>query len=252
MGRWCPLRAVSCLLQPLRRRPSPPGFCFLSALATADPSSPPLPLGHDASGPQRASPANQQASACSSWGSGFPHAPVVFRCCRCPLPRPRRPLAPPPACPLAPPAVLPPYVPNVPHTPAALVGPTGGSASAPSTIVSPPQPKHPQGLEWPVGNLCLKQTLQHTHCCTCRASSSKCLGNACSLQKLSSPAGRPQWAYLGISGGPSVPQEEEWHRLSWLPFGGANEERKLEAEGWARAWHGSKMDAVYCIAYHGR
>ena len=47
-------------------------------------------------------------------------------------------------------------------------------------------------------------------------------------------------------------QEEEWYRLPLLPFGGEHKECKLESEGWARAWHGSKMEAVCCIAYHGR
>ena len=51
--------------------------------------------------------------------------------------------------------------------------------------------------------------------------------------------------------GPPVPQEDGWTKLRWLDL--TDEERtRLETEGWERAWHGSKVEAMYSMLYHGR
>ena len=46
------------------------------------------------------------------------------------------------------------------------------------------------------------------------------------------------------------PKEDHWFRLHWLalPF---VQEQALEQQGRVRAWHGSKLEALYSIAYHG-
>ena len=36
------------------------------------------------------------------------------------------------------------------------------------------------------------------------------------------------------------------------PIGGEGVERQLKIDGWQQAWHGTKMEALYCIACCGR
>ena len=44
---------------------------------------------------------------------------------------------------------------------------------------------------------------------------------------------------------------DQWCRLSWLPFTCAAEESIAKQSSWERAWHGTKLEALYAIAYHG-
>ena len=44
---------------------------------------------------------------------------------------------------------------------------------------------------------------------------------------------------------------DQWWRLSWLPFTCAAEETIAKQSSWERAWHGTKLEALYAIAYHG-
>lgn len=50
-----------------------------------------------------------------------------------------------------------------------------------------------------------------------------------------------------------VPQQfpDQWFRLSWLPFLCASDETISLQEKWVRAWHGTKLEALYATAYHG-
>ena len=52
--------------------------------------------------------------------------------------------------------------------------------------------------------------------------------------------------------GRPYPTTDGWFRIAWLPLGGYGEERKPETEGWQRAWHGTNLEALCCIAYFGR
>ena len=45
---------------------------------------------------------------------------------------------------------------------------------------------------------------------------------------------------------------DRWVRLPWLPFGGPDELPRFSGAGWVRAWHGTKMEALYSSAYHGQ
>jgi hypothetical protein len=50
-----------------------------------------------------------------------------------------------------------------------------------------------------------------------------------------------------------VPQvfADQWIRLSWLPFTCAPDHVVMTQSSWTRAWHGTKIEAIYATAYHG-
>ena len=45
--------------------------------------------------------------------------------------------------------------------------------------------------------------------------------------------------------GSALEVEPQWFRLQWLPAGGDAVLDALESEGWVRAWHGTKLEALY-------
>ena len=45
---------------------------------------------------------------------------------------------------------------------------------------------------------------------------------------------------------------DRWIRLPWLPFGGDSEFKRFSNAGWVRAWHGTKMEALYSITCYGK
>ena len=50
--------------------------------------------------------------------------------------------------------------------------------------------------------------------------------------------------------GPASPHFDGWWRMQWLELS-ADADADLAAQGWQRAWHGSKMQALYKIMYQG-
>ena len=50
--------------------------------------------------------------------------------------------------------------------------------------------------------------------------------------------------------GPATFENNEWFRFQWLEFT-AEADADLAANGWERAWHGSKLEALYSIMYQG-
>ena len=52
--------------------------------------------------------------------------------------------------------------------------------------------------------------------------------------------------------GPALEVEPQWFRLQWLPAGGDAVLNALESEGWVRAWHGTKLEALSSQIYFGR
>ena len=48
--------------------------------------------------------------------------------------------------------------------------------------------------------------------------------------------------------GPATFENNGWWRLPWLEFT-ADADAELAAHGWKRAWHGSKLEALYSIMY---
>ena len=52
--------------------------------------------------------------------------------------------------------------------------------------------------------------------------------------------------------GPALEVESNWFRLPWLSSGGDGVIDALESEGWVRAWHGTKLEALYSQIYFGR
>ena len=64
----------------------------------------------------------------------------------------------------------------------------------------------------------------------------------------SDSGGRP----LSIHFAPPLEKESGWFRLPWLPSGGDSVSTVLEAEGWVRAWHGTKLEALYSQIFFGR
>ena len=63
---------------------------------------------------------------------------------------------------------------------------------------------------------------------------------------------------LGCDGAPVLEdlarpeyQGEGWWRCRWLPLT-EQELHTLVSKGWCRAWHGTKIEAMYSILYHGR
>ena len=56
---------------------------------------------------------------------------------------------------------------------------------------------------------------------------------------------------LALHFAPPLEMEPCWFRLPWLPSGGDTVSTALEAEGWVRAWHGTKLEAFYSQTYFG-
>ena len=52
--------------------------------------------------------------------------------------------------------------------------------------------------------------------------------------------------------GPALEVEPHWFRLQRSPAGGGVVIKALEMEGWARAWHGAKLEALHSQIYFGR
>ena len=52
--------------------------------------------------------------------------------------------------------------------------------------------------------------------------------------------------------GPALEVEPHWFRLQWLPAGGDAVINAFQMEGWARAWHGTKLEALCSQIYFGR
>ena len=50
---------------------------------------------------------------------------------------------------------------------------------------------------------------------------------------------------LALRFAPPLEMEPRWLRLPWLPSGGDAVSTALESEGWVRAWHGTKLEALY-------
>ena len=67
------------------------------------------------------------------------------------------------------------------------------------------------------------------------------------LQLRTGPDGLP----VALRLGPEIPKEDGWTSLRWLGLT-VEERTRLETEGWEHAWHGSKIEAMYSILYHGR
>ena len=57
---------------------------------------------------------------------------------------------------------------------------------------------------------------------------------------------------LSLNCAPPLQKESGWFRLPWLPSGGDAVAAVLEAEGWVRAWHGTKLEALYSHIFFGR
>ena len=51
--------------------------------------------------------------------------------------------------------------------------------------------------------------------------------------------------------GQVVPQQNGWFRMAWLDYD-HDTEAALSRAGWETAFHGSKMEALYSILYHGQ
>ena len=67
------------------------------------------------------------------------------------------------------------------------------------------------------------------------------------LEMRSGPDGLPVSSRLG----PPQEREDGWMRLVWHKL--RDQERlRLEENGWERAWHGCKFEALYSILYHGK
>ena len=63
----------------------------------------------------------------------------------------------------------------------------------------------------------------------------------------SDSGGRP----LSLHFAPPLEKEPCWFRLPWLPSGGDAVSAALETEGWVRAWHGTKLEALYSQIFFG-
>ena len=57
---------------------------------------------------------------------------------------------------------------------------------------------------------------------------------------------------LALRFAPPLEMEPYWFRLPWLPSGGDAVSAALETEGWVRAWHGTKLEALYSQICFGR
>ena len=51
--------------------------------------------------------------------------------------------------------------------------------------------------------------------------------------------------------GHPVPRPGGWVSMRWLPFT-KEVEQQTNADGWTRAWHGSNIEALYSVIYHGK
>ena len=67
------------------------------------------------------------------------------------------------------------------------------------------------------------------------------------LRKRYGPDGNPVLDRLGEV----VPQQNGWFRMAWLDYD-HDTEAALSRAGWETAFHGSKMEALYSILYHGQ
>ena len=68
------------------------------------------------------------------------------------------------------------------------------------------------------------------------------------LDSRSDKAGLP----LSCRFAPAQEIEPQWFRLPWLSAGGDAVLAALESEGWVRAWHGTKLEALYSQFFFGR
>ena len=57
---------------------------------------------------------------------------------------------------------------------------------------------------------------------------------------------------LALRFAPPLEMEPRWFGLPWLPLGRDAVTPTLEAEGWVRAWHGTKLEALYSQILFGR